>query len=82
MLSSILIGRSIINVGEAMLLQQILEAVGLCLSKAKRRCINKNIECTYKEGACYVKMSKGANWKLQDIKNCPYYKPIKEGGNT
>ncbi|MCK5610066.1 hypothetical protein KAR91_49795 [Candidatus Pacearchaeota archaeon] len=65
-----------LSFSEAALLQDLVEGVFGLFAKAKRTCVHKTHECTYREGACYILLTKDKDWTLNDINECPYRKLI------
>lgn len=70
-----------LSFAEAELLQSLLDGIFGLFARAKRTCVHKTHECTYREGACYVLSTKGKDWTLEDIKGCPYRKLIGKTDN-
>ncbi len=67
-----------LSFSEAKVLEQLISNVADLFAKSKRTCVYKTHECKYRDGACFVLATKGKDWKIDDIKKCPYLKPIKE----
>lgn len=67
-----------LSFSEAELLGRLVDETMGLFARAKRTCVHKTHECTYRDGACYVLATKGRDWKLEDIEGCPYRKLIEE----
>lgn len=73
---SLLARKKIVSFEEASLLQDLIESIGILFTKAKRRCTSANYECQFKDGSCFILLTKGKNWKIPDIQQCPYRKKL------
>lgn len=73
---SLLARKNIINFTEAALLQDLIKSIYDLFARAKRRCTSADYECTFKQGSCWALLSKGKDWKLTDIQECPFRKKM------
>lgn len=65
-----------LSFAEAELLGTLVGGITGLFERAKRTCVHKTHECTYRDGACYVLSTKGEDWTMGDIESCPYRKLI------
>ena len=79
LLLPLVLKKSNLSMSEAALLQRLVSGVNDLFARAKRTCVHKTHECTYRDGACYILSTKGEDWSLEDIKGCPYRKKIEKG---
>jgi hypothetical protein len=74
-----LAGREAISFAEAKLLHALIGSIAEVFKSAERTCTDANHKCNYRNGACYVLMKHGKDWRLSDIKDCKYREPISGG---
>jgi hypothetical protein len=68
-----------VDFDDAEMLQGVINNIQQLFARGKRTCVHKTHECTYRNGSCYVLLTKGEDWQIEDIEQCAYRKLIEKG---
>jgi len=77
LLRLILHRRDRLHRSELDLLLQLFDLIKDILANNPVYCFDDEHECTYHDKSnCYIMKTKGENWTVEDVRNCPYRKKV------